>query len=67
MDHADVRPTAASAYAYRGLEERYGVVRGRESLLPVELVLQGSFSDFTLGAFPRIRLPKKAPDSVLYR
>lgn len=63
----DLRPKAGSTYTYESLEERFGVVRGRDSLLPVELVLQGSFTDFTLGAFPRIRLPKKTPDAVLYK
>ncbi len=67
VERPDLRPEAGSTYTYQSLEERFGVVRGRESLLPVELVLQGSFTDFTLGAFPRIRLPKQTPDSVLYR
>jgi len=63
----DLRAEASSSYTYLGVKERFGAVRGRESILPVELVLQGSFSDFTLGAFPRIRLPKRTPDAVLYR
>ena len=63
----DLRGEASSTYTYLGVRERFGAVRGRESILPVELVLQGSFSDFTLGAFPRIRLPKRTPDAVLYR
>ena len=63
----DLRAEASSTYTYLGVKERFGAVRGRESILPVELVLQGSFSDFTLGAFPRIRLPKRTPDAVLYR
>jgi hypothetical protein len=66
-DSVDVRPTARSNYEYIGLRERYGVVRGRESILPAEIVLQGSFTDFGLGAFPRLRLPKPTPDEVLYR
>jgi hypothetical protein len=66
-DSVDVRPTARSNYEYIGLRERYGVVRGRESILPAEIVLQGSFTDFGLGAFPRLRLPKPTPDQVLYR
>jgi len=64
---ADPRPQARSSYAYIGARERYGVVRSRESILPVEIVLQGSFQDFGLGAFPRLRLPKPTPDQVLYR
>ncbi len=66
VEHLDLRPGAASSYRYLGARERFGAVRGRESLLPVELVLRGSFSDLSLGAFPRIRLPKKTPDSLLY-
>jgi hypothetical protein len=42
-------------------------VRSRESILPVQLVLQGSFEDFGLGAFPRIRMPKATPDAFLYK
>jgi hypothetical protein len=63
----DPRPEARSSYSYIGTRERFGVVRGRESILPVEIVLQGSFEDFGLGAFPRIRLPKPTPDQILYR
>jgi hypothetical protein len=66
-DSVDVRPTARSNYEYIGLRERYGVVRGRESILPAEIVLQGSFTDFGLGAFPRLRLPTPTPDQILYR
>jgi len=66
-DSADVRPQARSSYEYIGLRERYGVVRGRESILPAEIVLQGSFTDFSLGAFPRFNPPKATPDQVLYR
>jgi hypothetical protein len=43
------------------------MVRSREALIPVELVVQGSLSDLTLGAFPRLRPPKTTPDAVLYR
>ncbi|MEN8159255.1 MAG: hypothetical protein ABFS41_04190 [Myxococcota bacterium] len=64
---ADPRPEARSSYAYIGTREKFGVVRGREAILPVEIVLQGSFEDFGLGAFPRIRLPKPTPDQILYR
>jgi hypothetical protein len=63
----DPRTTARSSYEYIGLRERYGVVRGRESILPAEIVLQGSFSDFGLGAFPRLRMPEPTPDQILYR
>jgi hypothetical protein len=66
-EDADHRPQARSSYEYIGLRERYGVVRGRESILPAEIVLQGSFTDFSLGAFPRFRPPKATPDQVLYR
>jgi hypothetical protein len=66
-DDVDDRPEAEARYAYRGMRERYGMVRSREALLPVELVLQGSLSDLTLGAFPRLRPPRQTPDAVLYR
>jgi hypothetical protein len=66
-DQVDVRTHARSSYEYIGLRERYGVVRGRESILPAEIVLQGSFTDFGLGAFPRLRLPEPTPDQILYR
>jgi hypothetical protein len=63
----DRRPTAQSTYVYRSMRERYGLVRGRESVLPFDLVFQGSFQDFRLGAYPRWRMPKQTPDSFLYR
>ncbi len=61
------RATAQSTYAFRGMRERYGLVRSRESILPVELVLQGDLPNLGLGAFPRIRMPKPTPDAILYR
>ena len=66
-DEAPAQVTARSTYTYRGMRERYGIVRSRESILPIELVLQGSFDDLGLGAFPRIRSPKQTPDAFLYR
>jgi len=66
LDDPDSRAGASSAYAFLSMRERYGLVRGRESILPVELVIQGSFPDLGLGAFPRIRMPKPAPDAILY-
>ena len=66
-DTADPRTSATSSFAFVGVREKYGMVRSRESLLPVELVLQGSFPDLGLGAFPRLRMPKTTPDAVLYR
>jgi tetratricopeptide (TPR) repeat protein len=63
----DRRASAQSTYAFRGMREKYGLVRSRDSILPVEIVLQGSFDDFSLGAFPRIRMPKPTPDVMLYR
>jgi hypothetical protein len=65
-DRPDVRPGARSNYTYLGMRERYGLVRSRESILPVELVIQGSLTDAGLGAFPRIRMPEPTPDAVLY-
>lgn len=66
-DRVDTRAHAESTYSFLGMREKYGLVRGRESILPVEIVLQGSFEDFGLGAFPRIRMPKPTPDAFLYR
>jgi len=63
----DPRSGASAEYAYRGVRERYGMVRARESILPFDLVLKGSLSDMSLGAFPRIREPKQTPDAFLYR
>jgi len=66
-DAPDTRATATSSFAFVGVREKYGMVRSRESILPVELVVQGSFPDLGLGAFPRLRMPKTTPDAVLYR
>jgi len=66
LDDPDSRAGASSSYAFLSMRERYGLVRGRESILPVDLVIQGSFPDIGLGAFPRIRMPKPTPDAVLY-
>ena len=66
-DDLDMRSTAESSFVYRSLRERYGIVRGRDSLLPVDLVFRGSLGDFTLGAFPRWRAPRETPDAFLYR
>jgi hypothetical protein len=65
-DEAEPHPDARSSYAFRGMRERYGLVRKRESILPVELVVQGSLQDLSLGAFPRIRMPRPTPDAFLY-
>lgn len=67
LDELDPRPGAISSYAYRGVRERYGMVRGRESILPFDIVVQGSLGSMSLGAFPRIRAPKETPDAVLFR
>ena len=63
----DARPTAESVYVYQGLAERYGLVRGRDSILPFDIVVQGSFQDLGIGAFPRWREPALTPDAFLYR
>jgi hypothetical protein len=63
----DPRATASSSFAFVGVRERYNMVRSRESILPVEIVISGSFPDLGLGAFPRIRMPKETPDAVLYK
>jgi len=67
VSEPDQRPTARSSYVYRSMRERYGMVRGRDSMLPVDLVFQGNFTDLSLNAFPRWRAPKKTPDAFLYK
>lgn len=67
VDTPDLRATAESGYAFESARERFGLVRGRESILPVDLVLQGSFPQLALGAFPRVHLPKPTADALLYR
>jgi hypothetical protein len=64
---ADRRPVASAEFAYLGMRERYGMVRSRASILPFDLVIKGSLTDFSFGAFPRIREPRKTPDAFLYR
>jgi hypothetical protein len=64
---SDTRPTTGADFAYRGMRERYGMVRSRESILPFDLVIKGSLTDLSLGAFPRIREPRKTPDAFLFR
>ena len=49
------------------MRERYGVVRGRESILPFDLVFSGNLQDLQLGAYPKWRPPKATPDAFLYR
>ena len=66
VDSVDTRASAQAQYSYLGMRERYGMVRTRESILPFDLVLQGSLETLTLGAFPRMRAPKKTPDAILY-
>lgn len=62
-----LRAGGDAEFTFRGMRELYGIVRGRESLLPVELVVQSGLEDFGFGAFPRIRMPKETPDQILYR
>jgi hypothetical protein len=66
-DEPDLRASAESDYVYESLREQYGIVRGRESLLPFDLVFQGSLGSMSLGAFPRWRAPRETPDAFLYR
>ena len=66
-NEVDQRASAESTHVYKSLRERYGLVRGRDSILPFDLVFRASLGDFTLGAFPRWRPPKETPDAFLYR
>ncbi len=63
----DRRPSAQSTYVFEGMRERYGMVRGRDSILPFDLVVTGSFLDLSIGAYPRWRQPKETPDAFHYR
>lgn len=63
----DRRPSAQSTYVFEGMRERYGMVRGRDSILPFDLVVTGSFLDLSIGAYPRWRQPRETPDAFLYR
>jgi hypothetical protein len=65
-DDIDPRATAQASFAYRGLRERYGLVRRREPVLPFDIVVQGSLADLSLGAFPRMRAPEVTEDALLY-
>ena len=67
VQRPDKRPTAQSTYVYQSMRERYGVVRGRESILPFDLVFSGNLQDLQLGAYPKWRPPKATPDAFLYR
>ncbi len=66
-DHPDRRASARSTYTFLGLRERYGVVRGREPILPFDIVLQGSLPDLSVAVFPRMRAPRPTPDAILYK
>ena len=66
-EEVDLRPSAESSFVYQSLRERYGLVRGRDSILPFDLVFRGSLGDLTMGAFPRWRPPRATPDAFLYR
>lgn len=65
-DRVDSRPEARSVFTYTGMRERYGMVRAREPWLPFDLVVSGSLSDLSLGAFPRWRESKPSSDAPLY-
>ncbi len=67
VNDPDMRASAESDYVYESLREQYGMVRGRDSILPFDLVFQGSLFDMSLGAFPRWRQPRETPDAFLYR
>jgi hypothetical protein len=66
-EQPDVRATAQSTYVFQSARERFGMVRGRESVLPFDLVVRGDFSSAGIAAFPRWRMPRETPDAFLYR
>ena len=65
-DDVDRRATARAGFTYLGMRDRYGVVRRREPVLPFDIVVRGSLADLSLGAFPRMRAPKRTPDAIYY-
>ena len=67
LDQADFRLAAASSFEFLGMNERYGPGRGRDSILPVELVVRGGLEDFGVAAVPRVRMPKESEDAFLYK
>jgi hypothetical protein len=60
------RPSAVSESVYLGTREKFGLVKRKDSILPVELVLQGGLEDLGFAAFPRIIAPRDLPDAFLY-
>jgi hypothetical protein len=66
-DQPDHRPEARSTYSFLGMRERYGLVRGREPILPFDIVLTGSLPDLSFNVYPRMRTPRPTPDSILFR
>lgn len=66
LDEFDMRLSAASTSVFESTREKHGFVRRRESLLPVELVLQGGLEDFAFAAFPRMHGPRPTSDAFLY-
>jgi tetratricopeptide (TPR) repeat protein len=66
LDEPDLRPSATSWAVFEGTTETHGLVRRRDSVLPVELVLQGGLEDFAFSAFPRMKLPARSDDAFLY-
>ncbi len=66
-DEPDTRATAHSSYVFQSAREQFGMVRGRESILPFDLVVRGDLTGAGIAAFPRWRKPKQTPDAFLYR
>ena len=63
----DLRSSAHSTYVFESTRERFGIVRGREPILPFDIVVQGDLSRLGIAAFPRWRVPRETPDAFLYR
>ncbi len=66
-EEIDTRATAHSNYVFQSAREQFGMVRGRESILPFDLVVRGDLTGAGIAAFPRWRKPKETPDAFLYR
>jgi len=66
-DDVDERPVAESPLCVPRMRERYGMVRGREALLPIELVVQETSPASSSARSRACARRKTTPDAVLYR
>ena len=67
LDEDDLRAASASSFAFLSRSERLNPLRRAESILPVEIVVQGGLEDFGVAAMPRIKTPTESDDAFLYK